>query len=136
MKHYITKYRDESGRLVVKSWLQLNLFGKCFCFWEQEKVIVNQQPKSADDYINIRIPNNGDLPIVYLDGEEATPDDEGIESVKFIWVTETDDSKDNAIPFVEVRTVRRDINRSTFRSMGDELEADEKRIRVRSHNNA
>jgi len=31
MKHYITKY-VEDGKQVIMSWLQINLFGKCYCF--------------------------------------------------------------------------------------------------------
>ncbi|PCR98983.1 hypothetical protein RT41_GL000553 [Lactococcus fujiensis JCM 16395] len=32
MKHYITKYRDENGNRKAVSWLQVNLFGKAYCF--------------------------------------------------------------------------------------------------------
>lgn len=31
IKHYITKY-EEDGKTYVESWLQLNLFGKAYCF--------------------------------------------------------------------------------------------------------
>lgn len=31
LHHYITKY-SEDGVLYAESWLQINLFGKCFCF--------------------------------------------------------------------------------------------------------
>ncbi len=31
MKHHITKY-DSDGTKYVESWLQINIFGKCFCF--------------------------------------------------------------------------------------------------------
>lgn len=31
MKHYITKYQ-ENGKLYVEAWLQINFFGKAFCF--------------------------------------------------------------------------------------------------------
>lgn len=30
--HYITQYKDEQGRHIAESWLQLDLFGKSFCF--------------------------------------------------------------------------------------------------------
>lgn len=30
-KHHITKYRAD-GKTYVESWLQLNLFGKAYCF--------------------------------------------------------------------------------------------------------
>lgn len=32
MKHYITKY-TESGVRYAEAWLQVNLFGRCFCLW-------------------------------------------------------------------------------------------------------
>lgn len=31
MKHYITKY-IQNGVRYAESWMQINLFGKCFCF--------------------------------------------------------------------------------------------------------
>lgn len=31
IKHYITKY-EEDGKIYVESWLQINLFGKTYCF--------------------------------------------------------------------------------------------------------
>ena len=31
IKHYITKYQ-ENGQRFAESWLQINLFGKCYCF--------------------------------------------------------------------------------------------------------
>ena len=31
MKHFITIYGEE-GKVYAESWLQINLFGKCFCF--------------------------------------------------------------------------------------------------------
>jgi hypothetical protein len=31
MKHYITKY-EENGKHYAESWMQINMFGKCFCF--------------------------------------------------------------------------------------------------------
>lgn len=33
--HYITKYA-ENGRLYAESWLQINIFGKTFCFSKQK----------------------------------------------------------------------------------------------------
>lgn len=30
--HYMTRYRDENGEVWYESWLQIDLFGKCFCF--------------------------------------------------------------------------------------------------------
>jgi hypothetical protein len=29
--HYITKY-EENNKIYCESWLQINLFGKCYCF--------------------------------------------------------------------------------------------------------
>jgi len=31
MRHYITKYK-EHGVQYAEAWIQINLFGKCFCF--------------------------------------------------------------------------------------------------------
>lgn len=31
LKHYITKY-EENNQLYAESWLQINIFGRCFCF--------------------------------------------------------------------------------------------------------
>ena len=31
MHHYITKY-EENGVRYAESWLQINVFGKCYCF--------------------------------------------------------------------------------------------------------
>lgn len=34
--HYITKYWDgRDGAHYAESWLQLNLFGRCWCFWRR-----------------------------------------------------------------------------------------------------
>lgn len=35
MKHYITKY-EENGVRFAEAWLQINFFGKCFCFWRKK----------------------------------------------------------------------------------------------------
>lgn len=34
IKHYITKY-EGNGKRLATSWIQLNLFGKAFCFNEK-----------------------------------------------------------------------------------------------------
>ena len=31
LKHHLTQYTTD-GRKFVTSWLQLNIFGKCYCF--------------------------------------------------------------------------------------------------------
>ena len=38
MHHYITKY-TENGIRYAESWIQLNLFGKTFCFWRKRITI-------------------------------------------------------------------------------------------------
>jgi hypothetical protein len=40
MKHYITKYTDtQTNKTYVVAWLQVNLFGNCYCFSERTKEI-------------------------------------------------------------------------------------------------
>ncbi len=34
MHHYITKYKED-GKRFAEAWLQINLFGLCFCFWKK-----------------------------------------------------------------------------------------------------
>ena len=34
LKHYITKYEEENKRY-AESWLQINIFGRCYCFWRK-----------------------------------------------------------------------------------------------------
>lgn len=38
MRHYITKYHED-GKQKVVSWVQINLFGKSFCFFKKEITI-------------------------------------------------------------------------------------------------
>lgn len=38
MKHYLTTY-TENGIRYAEAWLQINLFGKCFCFWRKRREI-------------------------------------------------------------------------------------------------
>lgn len=33
--HYLTKYR-ENGKLKAEAWIQVNLFGWCFCFSKRQ----------------------------------------------------------------------------------------------------
>lgn len=35
MKHYITKYYQD-GKRYAESWLQINIFGRSFCFSKQK----------------------------------------------------------------------------------------------------
>ena len=39
MRHYMTKYRTDQNELRVVSWMQINIFGKCFCMWKKELAI-------------------------------------------------------------------------------------------------
>ncbi|WP_270376169.1 hypothetical protein [Enterococcus thailandicus] len=39
MHHYITKYKTDDGKLVIVSWLQLNLFNGSYCFSKKEVVV-------------------------------------------------------------------------------------------------
>lgn len=39
MRHYITKYKNEENKLIVVSWLQINILGRCYCFWKKELAI-------------------------------------------------------------------------------------------------
>ena len=36
MNHYITKYTDENKTKKAVSWIQINLFGRAFCFFKRE----------------------------------------------------------------------------------------------------
>ncbi len=38
MRHYITRYQED-GVLYAEAWLQIDLFGKSFCFWRVKQVI-------------------------------------------------------------------------------------------------
>ncbi len=38
MHHYLTIYR-EGGERYAEAWMQINLFGLCFCFWKVKKKI-------------------------------------------------------------------------------------------------
>ena len=38
MHHYITKY-TENGVKYAEAWIQVNIFGKSFCFWKQRIAI-------------------------------------------------------------------------------------------------
>ncbi|MGL9971527.1 hypothetical protein [Enterococcus sp. DIV1420a] len=39
MKHYMTKYKNDKGDLIIVAWLQINLFGRCYCFSKKELAI-------------------------------------------------------------------------------------------------
>lgn len=40
IKHYITKY-TENGKLYAESWLQINIFGKTYCF-SKRKILIKK----------------------------------------------------------------------------------------------
>lgn len=39
MKHYITKYQNDNGDLIVVAWMQIDFFGRSYCFSKKELVI-------------------------------------------------------------------------------------------------
>ncbi len=47
LHHYITRYWDEDGRRWVVSWIQLNAFGRCWCFSER-RVRIDDTPASPE----------------------------------------------------------------------------------------
>lgn len=63
---------------------------------------------SDDDYINIRVPKRGDVPIISIDGNLAYSDTEGLESIKFVWATKDHRDTELFIPFVDVRILSHD----------------------------
>jgi hypothetical protein len=34
LHHYITKY-EQDGKRYAEAWIQLDLFGRCWCFWKR-----------------------------------------------------------------------------------------------------
>lgn len=36
LHHYITKYKDENGDRKAVAWIQLSIFGWCWCFSKRE----------------------------------------------------------------------------------------------------
>ena len=38
MKHYITTYQED-GKRYAESWIQIDFFGKTFCFWRKKIAI-------------------------------------------------------------------------------------------------
>ncbi len=44
MHHYITKYK-ENGKAFAESWLQINIFGRCFCF-SKRKIVLETDEES------------------------------------------------------------------------------------------
>lgn len=38
MHYFIAKY-EENGKRYAEAWIQINLFGKCFCIWKKKILI-------------------------------------------------------------------------------------------------
>lgn len=53
-----------------------------------QRIERERKEATTGDYINIRVPKPGDVPIVEFNGEVL----ENFESIKFVWVTSGDDS--------------------------------------------
>ena len=45
LRHYMTKY-EEDGVLWVESWIQVNAFGRCWCF-SKRKLQIGGRPLSG-----------------------------------------------------------------------------------------
>lgn len=55
----------------------------------QEILLDGKEVGSEDDYINIRIPKKGDVPIVEFKGQRyGEMPEQGLESIKLLWVTD------------------------------------------------
>lgn len=90
----------------------------------------NKLTDEEDDYINIRIPNKGDVPIVTIEGRTFdSVSDEGLQSLKFVWVNSLDKRID--IPFFELKYIDQRID-PTIRTqaIGDEYVVEKLRERV------
>ena len=61
--HYITKYED-NGKLYAEAWIQMNIFGKCFCF--------SKRKIDIDDFHTVTVTDEEDNLIIRLfrDGTE------------------------------------------------------------------
>lgn len=73
-----------------------------------KKIERERKEATTGDYINIRVPRPGDVPIVEFNGEVL----ENFESIKFVWVTQGDDSNIILHPlFLDVQGLRMlDVN--------------------------
>lgn len=80
----------------------------------------NELTNVDDDYINIRIPKKGDVPIVTIEGRTFDKvSDEGLQSLKFVWATSLDKRIER--PFFELKYIDERTN-PTIRTqaIGDE----------------
>ena len=48
MHHYITKYW-ENGKHYAESWIQINMFGRSYCFSKQRTTISKEDRKPGND---------------------------------------------------------------------------------------
>lgn len=64
MHHYITKY-TENGAMYVESWIQLNLFGKSFCFW-RKRIKIHDDSARQGNWLAI----NSQMGSIRLNGVE------------------------------------------------------------------
>lgn len=91
----------------------------------------SKQTTNEDDYINIRIPKKGDVPIVEFEGKEygAMPE-EALESIKFVWVTK--DEREHAIenPYLDIKYLASGSQSKRRVSLGDETVAEHLRETV------
>lgn len=97
----------------------------------QEILLDGKEVGSDDDYINIRIPKKGDVPIVEFEGKEygAMPE-EALESIKFVWVTK--DEREHAIenPYLDIKYLASGSQSKRRVSLGDETVAEHLRETV------
>ena len=72
VKHYITKY-EEDGKLYAEAWIQINIFGRCYCIsrkrteitGERKRVIKKEIVKEVNAVTNI---NEVETKVVELSG--------------------------------------------------------------------
>lgn len=56
MRHHITKY-ESNGNMYAEAWLQINMFGKCFCFCKKRIKVCSKDKGVTDNaqkYENIK----------------------------------------------------------------------------------
>ncbi|MGO2566453.1 MAG: hypothetical protein ACTH8E_11870 [Brochothrix thermosphacta] len=110
-KHILVlSINKDNTETIAESYFQVNLFGKQLkLFKRRTKLTVKpKEHKPTDDYINIRVPKRGDVPIISIDGNLAYSDTEGLESIKFVWATKDHRDTELFIPFVDVRILSHD----------------------------
>lgn len=97
----------------------------------QKILLDGKEVGSDDDYISIRIPKKGDVPIIEFEGKEygAMPE-EALESIKFVWVTK--DEREHAIenPYLDIKYLASGSQSKRRVSLGDETVAEHLRETV------